>query len=102
MSLCHAHSNHHKTRRLPTEAGSRKASSTRLTHVDTLRGVLLVLMAINHIPSDLRAVTDHPLGFMSAAEGFVFMAGLMAGYVYTRSWLRSTYQDLKKACVRRA
>jgi hypothetical protein len=74
----------------------------RLMHVDTLRGLLLVLMAINHIPSALHAVTDHPFGYMSAAEGFVFMAGLMAGYVYTRTWKRGDFHSLRTTCLKRA
>jgi len=80
--------------------GSQPAA--RLTHIDALRGLLLVLMAVNHIPSPLHPFTEHPLGFMSAAEGFVFMAGLMAGYVYTRTWLRRDFTALRQACTRRA
>jgi hypothetical protein len=92
-------SSHHVT---PTRRQPTSASSSRLTHIDTVRGLLLVLMAVNHIPSDLRVVTDHPFGFMSAAEGFVFMAGLMAGYVYTRKWLRGNFAALRHACTDRA
>ncbi|ATC65296.1 hypothetical protein CMV30_15815 [Nibricoccus aquaticus] len=86
---------------IASRAKSVAASAPRHTHIDTLRGLLLVLMAVNHIPSDLHAVTDHPFGFMSAAEGFVFMAGLMAGYVYTRKWLRGNFRELFHACTSR-
>jgi hypothetical protein len=41
-------------------------------------------MALNHVPSDLHVLTDRSLGIFSAAEGFVFLAGLLAGIVYTR------------------
>jgi hypothetical protein len=58
--------------------------STRLMHLDALRGLFLFMMAVDHIPSDLQIVTNHPWGFMSAAEGFVFLAGLMGGMIYTR------------------
>jgi len=74
----------------------------RLEYLDTLRGLLLVLMAVNHIPSPLHAVTDHPLGFMSAAEGFVFLSGLMAGLVFTRKLLRDGQTELLRACFLRA
>jgi hypothetical protein len=76
--------------------------AARLQHLDTLRGFLLALMAVNHIPSALHAFTDHPLGFVSAAEGFVFMAGLMAGYVYTRKWARGNWPTLLRSCRERA
>lgn len=81
---------------------SKPGRSSRLMHIDTIRGLLLVLMAVNHIPSDLHTVTDHPFGFMSAAEGFVFMAGLMAGFVYTRKWARGSFGELRRACTNRA
>jgi|GEM_PF-517365 Uncharacterized protein conserved in bacteria len=84
-----------------TPAVSALAPSRRLQHVDTIRGMLLVIMAVNHVPSPLHAVTDHPFGFMSAAEGFVFMAGLMAGLTYTRKWFRAGIEELKQSCVRR-
>ncbi|MET0285505.1 MAG: OpgC domain-containing protein [Polyangiales bacterium] len=56
-------------------------SSRNLT-VDTLRGALLLVMAVNHIPSALRVITDQPFGFASSAEGFVLMSGFMAGRAY--------------------
>jgi hypothetical protein len=58
-------------------------------------------MAINHIPSDLRAYTDHIFGFVSAAEGFVFLSGLMAGYVYARKFFRNGFEAARRACVQR-
>lgn len=53
---------------------------------DTLRGLLLVCMTVNHLPTEIRTVTDQSLGVFSAAEGFVFISGLMAGWVYTRKY----------------
>jgi len=46
-------------------------------------------MTVNHLPTEIRTVTDQSLGVFSAAEGFVFLSGLMAGWVYTRK-LRAT------------
>ena len=60
------------------------AKSRRDVRFDSLRGLLLILMAINHVPSDWHGLTDRSLGLFSAAEGFVFLSGLLAGIVYTR------------------
>jgi hypothetical protein len=51
---------------------------------DSLRGLMLVSMASNHLPSDLRTITDQGVGIVSSAEGFVFISGMLAGFVYTR------------------
>ncbi len=81
----------------PTQKGK-----TRLTHIDAIRGILLVLMAVNHIPSDVQVVTNHPFGYVSAAEGFVFMSGLMSGWVYSKRFYRDGAAALKEAAMRRA
>jgi hypothetical protein len=53
---------------------------------DTLRGLFLVIMTINHLPTEIRFFTDQSVGIFSAAEGFVFLSGLIAGWVYTRKY----------------
>jgi hypothetical protein len=58
--------------------------SARDPRYDTLRGLFLICMTVNHLPTEIRWITDQSLGFFSAAEGFVFLSGLMAGIVYTR------------------
>jgi hypothetical protein len=42
----------------------------RLTELDVLRGILLLMMVVNHSPSSLRRFTDQPIGFFTTAEGF--------------------------------
>ncbi|MBX3735725.1 MAG: OpgC domain-containing protein [Candidatus Didemnitutus sp.] len=69
---------------------------------DSLRGLLVVLMATNHIASDLRGATDQALGFVSSAEGFVFMSGLVAGWVYARRLLERGFAAACAASARRA
>ena len=75
---------------------------SRLVHVDAIRGAMLVLMAVNHIPSDVQRFTNHPFGFVSAAEGFVFMSGLMSGWVYSKRYYRDGAVAMKDAAMRRA
>jgi hypothetical protein len=51
---------------------------------DSFRGLLVLCMSMNHIETPLRLVTDQSLGFVSSAEGFVFMSGFVCGWVYAR------------------
>jgi hypothetical protein len=93
----------HRTPEVKIHAGSAENTrGGRLVYLDALRGLLLVVMAINHIPNDLHVITDHPFGYMSAAEGFVFLSGLMAGLVYSRRLARGGVGDLHRSCWARA
>lgn len=78
------------------------ADSARSGAIDSLRGLLLVVMALNHIPSDLRPLTDQPLGYSSAAEGFIFLSGLLAGGVYCRRAHEHGLLDALRAALMRA
>jgi len=69
---------------------------------DTLRGLLLVCMTVNHLPTELRTVTDQSLGLFSSAEGFVFLSGLLAGWVYTRKLWSGGPAGLLSASLGRA
>jgi hypothetical protein len=78
------------------------ASEARHLPLDTIRGAMLLMMALNHIPTELQRITNHPLGFVSAAEGFVFLAGLLCGLVYTRRYLRDGASAMTATALRRA
>ncbi len=56
----------------------------RRPEFDSLRGVLLVLMTLTHLPTRLNAYSNQPFGFVSAAEGFVFLSAFLVGVVYAR------------------
>lgn len=73
----------------------------RLEWLDTIRGILLTVMALNHIPSIFWPLTQQPLGFATAAEGFVFMAGLVVGLAYTRRWEKHGARVASKALWQR-
>lgn len=75
--------------------------SSRDLRFDTLRGLLLVCMTVNHLPTELRALTDQSLGVFSAAEGFVFLSGLMAGWIYTRRLRERGRDALWSSCMAR-
>jgi hypothetical protein len=69
---------------------------------DSLRGLMLVCMTVNHLPSSLRVLTDESAGLFSAAEGFVFLSGLLAGWVYAQKLRREGPDALMGMCRRRA
>lgn len=76
--------------------------TSRDLRFDTLRGLFLVCMIINHLPTEIRKVTDQSLGIFSAAEGFVFLSGLLAGWVYTRKFRAKGSDGLWAASTGRA
>jgi hypothetical protein len=77
-------------------------AGSRDLRFDSLRGLMLVTMTINHLPTSLRAFTDETLGIFSSAEGFVFLSGILIGLVYTRRLLRDGPEGLRQAVVQRA
>ena len=56
----------------------------RFEQIDFLRGLFLIIMTIDHFESPLRRLTYQTFGYVSAAEGFIFVSGLVAGLVYGR------------------
>ncbi|HZQ46918.1 MAG TPA: OpgC domain-containing protein [Verrucomicrobiae bacterium] len=52
--------------------------------LDALRGLLLILMTVRHLPSVLGKYTFEYFGYLSEAEGFVLLSGFVAGLSYTR------------------
>ena len=70
--------------------------------LDSFRGLFLAVMMIDHLALPLSNYTVHFLGFISAAECFVFLSGYIAGIVYTK--IRVTYgrSQLWQAALQRA
>lgn len=56
-------------------------------------------MAVNHVGSDLSRVLDQPLGFVSAAEGFVFLSGILTGRI---DHTEHDYKKLSGRALRRS
>ena len=56
--------------------------------LDSIRGLVLAWMTINHLSGPLYAYSFQTLGFVSSAEPFVFISGVTAGMVYGRIGLR--------------
>ena len=66
-------------------SASQPESPKRNLLIDFLRGLCLVVMTVDHLPPDIfEKFTWQTFGFISAAEGFVFLSGLVSGVVYGR------------------
>ncbi|KAF1019331.1 MAG: hypothetical protein GAK30_03174 [Paracidovorax wautersii] len=74
----------------------------RLLELDALRGLMLVLMTLTHLPTRLTTPTGQPFGFVSAAEGFVLLSAFMAGMVYSRRGLRDGLRSMRRSLRARA
>ncbi len=74
----------------------------RFVQIDGLRGLLLVIMLMNHLNIFLNKYTYEPFGFVSAAEGFVFLSGLVAGLVYSRKLTRYGRDEMVRSVVSRS
>jgi hypothetical protein len=74
----------------------------RLVELDVLRGLLLLMMVVNHVPSPLRRITDQPIGFFSTAEGFVFVSAFLAGLLFQKRAETKGFEAARTATFLRA
>ncbi|WP_353214875.1 OpgC family protein [Salinisphaera hydrothermalis] len=89
----------HRPAREPEVPGEHRRPG-RDNRIDTLRGLLLVIMTIDHLGGPLYAISYSPLGFVTAAEGFVFLSGYMFALAYV---LRAPdLRTLRRTSIRRA
>ena len=56
----------------------------RKPELDALRGLFLVWMTLTHLPTRFSDFVNQPFGFVSSAEGFVFMSALLVARLYIR------------------
>lgn len=75
---------------------------TRLRELDALRGLMLVLMTVTHLPTRLSSPFGQPFGYVSAAEGFVLLSAYMAGLVYGRTAQEKGIETMARAFGLRA
>jgi hypothetical protein len=59
----------------------------RRPELDALRGLFLVWMTLTHLPTRFSDFVNSPIGFVSSAEGFVFISALLVGRLYFRQLL---------------
>ncbi|WP_082493240.1 OpgC domain-containing protein [Acidovorax sp. Leaf160] len=78
------------------------SSSQRRWEIDFVRGLMLGLMTVTHLPTRVSIPLGQPFGFVSAAEGFVLLSAYMAGLVYGRVAFRKGIAPMRQAFWRRA
>ena len=59
----------------------------RRPELDALRGLFLVWMTLTHMPTHFSDFVNQPFGFVSSAEGFVFLSAMLVSRVYLRDAL---------------
>ena len=74
----------------------------RLTELDALRGILLLMMVVNHSPSSLRRFTDQPIGFFTTAEAFVFVSAFLAGMLFRKRIEKNGFNAARSSTIHRA
>lgn len=67
-----------------------------------MRGLFLVCMVCTHLPTHMSDFTNETLGYVSSAEGFVFLSALLLGRIYMRRFVENA-RDVsvrlwKRAC----
>lgn len=78
------------------------AKTGRDYSLDVLRGLILVIMLVDHIGGPFRKFTFESLGFVSAAEGFVYLSGLVFGLVYGKKLLRGHGKEIVRKASKRS
>jgi hypothetical protein len=55
----------------------------RRIELDAARGAMLLWMTLTHLPTIISTYANQPFGFVSGAEGFIFLAALFTGRIYS-------------------
>jgi len=74
----------------------------RDVRLDAVRGLLLILMAAVHVPTPVSHLLQEPFGFMSEAEGFIFLSACLAGFAYGKTYARADWTAMSHRVWNRA
>lgn len=75
---------------------------TRRLEFDALRGLLLVLMTLTHLPTRFSSYSSQVFGFVSAADGFVFLSAFLTGAIYARKLAAGQHVAVRSSLLLRA
>ena len=78
------------------------SATSRRQELDALRGLMLVVMTLDHLPTGLHPYANQPLGWVSAAEGFVFLSAFLVGTIYSRQLLDKGFALVRERLWKRA
>ena len=79
------------------------AASRRVETIDMWRGLVLVVIFINHVPGNLlEHLTMKNFGFSDSAEAFVFVSGLAVALAYFPKLNAGDWLGTARRCVKRA
>jgi hypothetical protein len=79
-----------------TKAAAPKVVATRDMRFDAIRGLLLISMAAVHVPTPVSHFLNEPLGFMSDAEGFIFLSACLAGVAYGKTYRQTDWSAMSR------
>ena len=68
----------------------------RRLELDAVRGVMLVWIALTHLPTAASSWVNQPFGFVGAAEGFIFLSALFTGRIYFRIAEHDSYSAMTR------
>ena len=66
----------------------------RRLELDAVRGLMLVWITLTHLPTVVSTYINQPFGFISAAEGFIFLSALFTGRIYYRMARHDGYRAM--------
>ena len=66
----------------------------RRLELDAVRGLMLVWITLTHLPTAASTYVNQPFGFVSAAEGFIFLSALFTGRIYSRMAVHDGYRAM--------
>ncbi len=80
----------------------KSGTRSRDIRLDAIRGLLLILMAAVHVPTPVSHFLQEPFGFMSEAEGFIFLSACLAGFTFGRTYLQADWSAMARRVWNRA
>jgi hypothetical protein len=89
-------------KRLVHQTHLNKQEMTRRLELDAARGLMLVWITLTHLPTRVSAYVYQPFGFVSAAEGFIFLSALFTGLIYFRVAQKDGYETMHRKLRMRA
>lgn len=85
--------------------GAVAATKKRIYELDLLRGFFILVIIIDHVqrwPSPLTYITGEGRLWVSAAEGFFIISGLLIGYLRGYKGLKKSFSEIATLLVKRA